>query len=400
MWLWLLTAIPLLSPLLEAKLLFSIIAIILVFYSSIEGKRSFLNAGERGVFNVLIAALLLSLSSFAGVPAYIYSSPFATLPFAKFARNGIERLTLTSLAVLAYLAYFNYYSPFNLTPPTILFLAVVAGLTVSLIYSVDSPDRNLASVIGVASFFMTLHIYSPSVTLADLVVAFSSAFILSFLATRSGVADESGLMSATLVGMLIILFTDIRYYAVLLTFYIAGSAATKYKYQYKLTIGEAEPAGGARGYANVFGNSLPALFFAMNYGFYGVSAMKAAFVASVASALADTMASEIGKTSRKAYLITNLKPVKPGVSGGVSALGEVAALAGALLTALSALVLGVLDSSLVVLVTLSAFFGVHVDSLLGATLEKKGYLTNSLVNLLGNFSAGLVCYLLLKWSLL
>lgn len=399
MWLWLLITIPLLSPLLEANLLFSIIAIIFVIYSSADGRKSFINISKidekDSVFNVLIAALVLSSSSFVNVPAYIYASSFAALPLAKIARNGIERLIMTSLAVLGYLSYFTYYSPSDLTPPTILFLAVVAGLTVSLIYSVNNPDRNLASVIGVASVLMALHIYPPSVTLNDLAIAFSSAFILSFLAVRSGVADESGLMSATLVGMLIILFTDIRYYAVLLTFYIIGSAATKYKYQYKLSIGEAEPAGGARGYANVFGNSLPALFFAMNYGFYGLDAMKAAFIASVASALADTMASEIGKTSMKAYLITNLKPVKPGVSGGVSALGEVAALAGAILTTLSAMLLGIIDSSLLFVITISAFAGVHVDSLLGATLEKKGYLTNSLVNLLGNFSAGLFCYLLL-----
>jgi|Deesub1362B_J571_1020462.scaffolds.fasta_scaffold00055_118 uncharacterized protein (TIGR00297 family) len=396
MWLWLLITIPLLSPLLEAKLLFSVIAIIFVIYSSTEGRKSFVNVDKKdSVFSVLIAALLLSSSSFANVPAYIYSSSFAALPFAKLSRNGIERLTFTSLAVLGYLVYFTYLSPFTLTPPTILFLSVVAGLTISLIYSVNSPDRNLASVIGVASVLMIFHVYSPSVTFSDLAIAFSSAFILSFLAVRSGVADESGLMSATLVGMLIILFTDIRYYAVLLTFYIVGSAATKYKYQYKLSIGEAEPAGGARGYANVFGNSLPALFFAMNYGFYGLDVMKAAFIASVASALADTMASEIGKTSQKAYLIINLKPVKPGVSGGVSVLGEMAALAGAILTTLSAMLLGIIDESLMWVIVLSAFAGVHVDSILGATLEKKGYLTNSLVNLLGNFSAGLFCYLLL-----
>jgi uncharacterized protein (TIGR00297 family) len=59
------------------------------------------------------------------------------------------------------------------------------------------------------------------------------------------------------------------------------------------------------------------------------------------------------------------------------------------------MLLGIIDSSLLFVITISAFAGVHVDSLLGATLEKKGYLTNSLVNLLGNFSAGLFCYLLL-----
>jgi len=107
------------------------------------------------------------------------------------------------------------------------------------------------------------------------------------------------------------------------------------------------------------------------------------------------MASEIGKAEEKVYLITNFSRVEPGTSGGISVKGEFAALFGCIVTALLSLLLGIIGFDVLLPVTLSAFAGVHIDSLLGATLEKKGYLTNSAVNFLGTLSAGIICVLLL-----
>jgi len=176
-------------------------------------------------------------------------------------------------------------------------------------------------------------------------------------------------------------------------FYALGSASTKYRYPIKLQRGIAEPAGGARGYANVFSNSLPALFFAINYGFYNYPAFSLAFVASVAAALGDTMASEIGKTSEKVYLITNFKRVPAGVSGGVSLKGEIAAIVGCSIVAIVAAIAGIIDPSGAAIVFIAGFIGVHIDSILGATLEQKGLLTNAGVNFFATLSAGLLCLL-------
>ena len=108
------------------------------------------------------------------------------------------------------------------------------------------------------------------------------------------------------------------------------------------------------------------------------------------------MASEVGKTAEKVYLITNFKRVEPGVSGGISLLGEIAALMGCLIVCISAVLLGVLSVKLAIVAFLAGFIGVHVDSILGATLEKKGYLNNAGVNFFATLSSGLFCYLLLK----
>jgi len=54
---------------------------------------------------------------------------------------------------------------------------------------------------------------------------------------------------------------------------------------------------------------------------------------SVASAAADTAASEIGVTGKGPYLITTLRPVPRGTNGGVTVRGEAAAVLASLIVA-------------------------------------------------------------------
>jgi uncharacterized protein (TIGR00297 family) len=314
----------------------------------------------------------------------------------EFRRNTIQNISLFTIFGFAYFIYYAIITSKPLDLNYLFFLSLVGGLTAALIESVDvETDKRSTLLLGVATVYLIFNIYAYQTSMLDLAIAFAISFLLSLTATKAGVADESGLMSATLIGTLVIVFTDIRFFAVLLSFYIAGSASTKYRHSLKVERGIAEPAGGARGYANVFGNSLAALFFAINYGFYRTEIFLVSFVASVAAALGDTMASEIGKTAEKTYLITNFRRVKPGVSGGVSLKGEAAAAIGSFIVISTALTLQIMDLRGAMMAFAAGFIAVHVDSLLGATLEEKGYLTNSGVNFLATLSSGGLCYLLM-----
>jgi uncharacterized protein (TIGR00297 family) len=133
----------------------------------------------------------------------------------------------------------------------------------------------------------------------------------------------------------------------------------------------------------------------MNYGVYGSDLFLVSFVASVAAALGDTIASEIGKTSKKVYLITNFERVRAGESGGISLIGEISALAGCGVIVLIAVLSGILPPSLSTIPLIAGFIAVHVDSVLGATLEKYGYLTNSGVNFFATLSTMVFCYFLI-----
>ncbi|MBO8179661.1 MAG: TIGR00297 family protein [Archaeoglobus sp.] len=355
---------------------------------NVTEEESYLNA-------YLFSTFLAVLSCFGLSRDVVFASIFLVLVH-NFRKNALWDIAIYTTAALFYFLSYHAINGIGIKPAQVFFLSLSGGLTAALVESVDTnADKRLTLLIALSTVFTIFKMYIPSASMPSLTFAFLFSFLVSLLALYAKVADESGLMSATIVGTTLILFTDIRFFAVILLFYALGSVITKYKYSVKLEKGIAEQAGGARGYANVFGNSLAPLFFAIQYGVSGESTFAAAFVTAVAAALADTMASEIGKAEEKVYLITNLDRVEPGTSGGVSFKGELAALVGCIITALLAYTLGIAQSNTLFFIVLSSFAGVHIDSLLGATLEKKGYLTNSAVNFLGTLSAGIICVLLL-----
>ncbi len=341
----------------------------------------------------ILSALLLALTKLGLSKPIVLASMFILLGH-KFKRNAIWNILIYTILGFSFFMFYDCVNSLNWNMEYIVFLSLMGGLTASLIESVSGKE--LVILLAVATVYTIFHIYAINVPLDQLAVAFAISFFLSLLATKSGVADESGLLSATLIGTLTIVFSDIRFFVILLLFYGIGSAVTKYKYSVKLARGIAEQAGGARGYANVFSNSLPALFFVMNYGVFKSDLFLTAFVASIATALGDTMASEVGKTAEKVYLITNFKRVEPGVSGGVSIVGEIAAFIGCMIVCISAVLLRIVNFKLATIAFLAGFIGVHVDSILGATLEKRGYLNNAGVNFFATLSSGLFCYLLLR----
>lgn len=374
---------------------FVILAIATIVYFRISIRDP---SNEESYFNAYLLSTFLSLLACFALPKDIVYASIFLLFIHELRRNAIWNLTAYTSAGLFYFLSFYLLNGIHFDTTQVFFVALAGGLTASLVESVEtntSADKRLTLLIALSTVFTIFKIYIPSASILDLGLAFLVSFFLSFLALYAGVADESGLMSATLVGTTLILFTDFRFFAVLLLFYALGSAFTKYKYEIKKVRGIAEQAGGARGYANVFGNSLASLFFAIQYGVTHQPFFAAAFVASVATALADTTASEVGKAEDNVYLITNFQKVKPGVSGGISFKGELSALFMSLLTSGLAFLIGITGFYPALVAAFSAFIGVHIDSLLGATVEEKGYLTNSSVNFLATLLAGIICSFLL-----
>jgi len=222
-------------------------------------------------------------------------------------------------------------------------------------------------------------------------VALAFSFLLGMLAYRAKIADVSALLSAALLGVLIIVFSGLPWFLLLLTFFILGGGFTRYKYKYKKSIGIAQSKEGIRSYENVFSNSTAALVLAVAYGIFTEHSLPIlyAYLGTVATATGDTLASEIGTTAKgRPRLITTLKLSEPGVDGAVSFLGELASLFGSAAIGLLAYMLGVSDNLLlsVFIATAGGFFGTNVDSLLGATLQKSGMLSNSGVNFLATFA--------------
>ena len=389
---------PLIAPLIPERIIFSILLITLIAIPAFRKVRLAITDVDyaSSIFNSILFASIMYSTVFLGVPESIVLAALFIVIAHEFRGHTLQNIAIFTVFGFAYFFYYTYLTSTPVSFDTLFFLSLMGGVTAALIESIDvRSDKRATMVLAVAIVYLIFDIYSFNARSYDLAIAFAIAFGLSLAAMKSGIADESGLMSATLVGTLVIVFNDIRFFLILVTFYLAGSVSTKYKYSIKFERGVAEPAGGARGYSNVFGNSLAPLFFAMSYGVYNNDLFLISFVASIAAALGDTMASEIGKTSSNVYLITNFNKVNPGISGGISVKGEIAALIGALIVVLISLGLNIINLHFGIIALVSGFMAVHVDSILGATAEKKGYLTNSGVNFLGTLSSGLFCYLFL-----
>ena len=114
-----------------------------------------------------------------------------------------------------------------------------------------------------------------------------------------------------------------------------------------------------------------------------------AALAALAEAAADTVSSELGQlTSVQPRMITTLRKAPPGTDGAISLTGTVAGIAAAIMVSMAgAWALGG-TTRMAVLATAGGVFGLLFDSLLGATLERKGWLNNDAVNFLSTVSAG------------
>lgn len=407
-------AIPFLEPW-QIILAIAIVTILIVyipprtrFFTAIAEKADieagFLINATRFSFSFLILAILALIN----FPLYLLSASIAIVAFGdglatiagwlgglrqeKTLRGSLAFLTFGSIAAYLSGSWYIHWRAAEVPYEFMFFLAVIGGVTGALIEAVSTKaNHSLTVPLGSAMamwLFSTLHY---SVSPFDLLLALFLTLSIGIASYRSKIADLSGVLSGTLLGMLIIIFADLRWFLVLLAFLILGSGFTRYKYAYKLSIGVAQSKGGARGASNVFGNGFTALVFAVAYGVYKHEVFLYAFLGAISTATGDTLASEIGGTSKRLpVLITNLKPVPHGTSGGITLLGELACAAGAAAIGSLAIAMAI-DSGLELFIftLISGIAGTNMDSLLGATLEKK-YLSNAMTNLAATFFGGLV----------
>jgi uncharacterized protein (TIGR00297 family) len=278
-------------------------------------------------------------------------------------------------------------------------LVGLIGVTVAMLIKTALKSRSdvmMVESLGVAMATWLFMDLAYQVPIRNLAFAAFVAFSFGYVAYRLRVADLSGLFSGALIGLITIVFADIWWFFVILAFMIVGSIATRYRFEYKTSLGAAESHGGVRGYVNVFSNLLVGTAAAVLFGLAGQvgfphqAMFTALFVGSVATAAGDTVAGEIGMTTSAPVLITSGEIVPRGTNGGITLEGEIAAVLGALAVAAAAWAMGVTSLPMLAVCTFAGFIGTNVDSLVGATLENGGYIGNAGTNLIATLCGGLV----------
>lgn len=333
---------------------------------------------------LLLLRPLLGLAQI-DLPLYVIAISTVASTFAPLASRRLEALagSIVYLTVTVLLGYplAMLISSGALSSERILFLAMLGGLSGAFLNHV-SRKRDFAVPFGSAMVMWFFSFDYPLPDLDRILIICIFALVLGIGAYFARAADSDAVISETIVGLLVILFGGARWFMLLLAFYLMGGAFTRYGYAYKRSLGIAQSRGGVRGYKNVYSNSLVPLIMAICYGIYGNEGFIYAFIGSVATANGDTLASEIGQTSRsRPRMITSLKETDTGVDGGITPLGEAASLAGSLVIGLLATATGMVGAIGMLVGAVGGFLGTNFDSLLGATLQSRGILSNNGVNL-------------------
>jgi uncharacterized protein (TIGR00297 family) len=211
----------------------------------------------------------------------------------------------------------------------------------------------------------------------------------------------AGCAHAYALGNLLWITLGWRGWAVGLLFLAAGSAVTKVKMKEKTAKGIAEGRGGARGPENVWGSAATGSVCALAAAARPDLAplLTVGFIASFATKLSDTAASELGKAyGTRAYLVTSGRAVQPGTVGAVSIEGTLAGFAGSLFITGFGCATGLVPVSAAVACLFAALLATNVESLLGATLQgRTPWLTSEVINFIMTLVGAAVGMLL--WSL-
>jgi uncharacterized protein (TIGR00297 family) len=180
----------------------------------------------------------------------------------------------------------------------------------------------------------------------------------------------------------------------LLTMLVLTLSATRVGRARKQHLGVAESRHG-RGAAQVAANLGFAALAGTLINAQGQVVALTVLLAALAEAGADTLSSELGQALRATpRLITTLKPVPPGTDGGITVAGTALGWLGAVVIACVGVSTMALPWQSGAIAAAAGVAGLLFDSLLGATLERAGWLNNDAVNFLSTLFAGAVALLL------
>jgi uncharacterized protein (TIGR00297 family) len=218
--------------------------------------------------------------------------------------------------------------------------------------------------------------------------------IFAFIAPKK-LLTVSGYLNALLLGIIVWGCLQWQGYAVVMFYFLVGSTITKVGMKQKEAEGIAEKRSGVRSVENVWGSALIGAICAIAFYFsseFWQPLWLLGYVASFATKLSDTCASEIGKAyGKNTFLVTTLKPVPRGTEGAISLEGSLAGIVASILISCLAYGMGMINLLGVLICVISAFIATYIESIIGATLQDKfDWLTNEIVNIINTFFGAVI----------
>ncbi|HWP81482.1 MAG TPA: DUF92 domain-containing protein [Bacteroidota bacterium] len=260
----------------------------------------------------------------------------------------------------------------------------------------DAPFLFVFSVAAAAAMMATAWEAISSRGLDNLAVPLATAFVLAYyflpsplkdvqqyttgvglalgiagLSFYGGLLTASGSVATFILASIIFGIGGWKWTVPVLAFFVLSSLLSRVGRERKREFDSVFEKTGRRDHAQVAANGGVAGIIVLLAYLHGSEEFYPLYLASIAAVTADTWGTEIGLlSSGRPIELPSFKPVAPGTNGGVTSIGIVGAMLGALVIAAVSL-LWESNWKLLGLVALSGFMGSIVDTLLGGTLQAR-----------------------------
>ncbi|PSL42891.1 uncharacterized protein (TIGR00297 family) [Chitinophaga niastensis] len=233
-----------------------------------------------------------------------------------------------------------------------------------------------------------------TISITELLILLLLLITMMVVCIKTGKLSFPAALAAGLTGVLVFAGAGYTGIALLGAFFVMGVVATAHKKALKAKITSDGRHPEKRKASQVFANggvaAITALLAIADPGHKAVYTVMLA--ASLAAAAADTLSSELGMVyGSNCFNILTFKKEPKGLDGVISIEGTLMGAAGALVIAIIyAFANGFNRNGVFIL--LAGIIGNFVDSILGASLERKHYIGNDVVNFLNTLFAALVAW--------
>ena len=299
--------------------------------------------------------------------------------------------------VFSALIIFYVFLPLSLTNNTSFMSTLILASLVFELISWRGSD-NFTIPFGLALFFGITHRWHLNFVYFTFIMLFMIAG--SYLFFKWNVLTRIGALAAWLIGVYLIGVMGWKWIEPVLIFFISSVLFTKL---HDVVIKKRKKSN-ARNAWQVTANILWAVISSALFLLTQNELFIYLFIAFVAAVTADTWASEIGPVfNSRSFSLSDFQMHEAGITGGISFIGTMAALAGAFcISAVSYyLFFWKLNWNMILILSLSAFLACFADTLLGTFLEGKlmnmsyfrkdmhpeSITPNDIVNLGGSFTA-------------
>lgn len=376
--------------------LITFISSILVVVSVSSGTLNSIRRDEDKSWGIIYFALFYTVAIFllppdfypflaVGLIILAVSDSFAAL-FGAFTSGARYKLTveksyigsiaffitsfLLSFLLPVYLGSILVFENFDIL--YLVLFAFVISLILTLLEALSSKGTDNILVPLFGTILSALFLGSQDYALLEMfIIGLFLAGTVAFISYKVSFLTANGSISTFLLAGFIFGLGGWKWSLPIMTFFILSSLLSKVRKKKNVVVESYFEKSGTRDFAQVFANGGAGGVLVIINALFPNDIWYYAYIASLSAVTADTWATEIGTLKKnKTYNILNFKPLPQGMSGGISIVGTLGGMLGALVVTASGLYWiedNVLQIALLLVV--SGLLGSFVDSFLGATLQ-------------------------------